>query len=398
VKAQLRGSESELGRDLMALQLRITGVITEVSAATFLSDLNKAGGKPVDVLFNTEGGDVQAGLRMYDAILEYPGHVRCVVESLAASMGSIVMLAGDEVLIYKGAEVMIHPPEAVFPPEARGTADNLEAAAAMLRKTEARLLDIYSGKMGLDPEKVKAVWGVEPYINAENAIRLGLVDKVIDGAPDFASVAQINLSTLRALKSSDRIVRMVAKAKGKKNMSEKQLKALRALLGLAATATADECLAALDKAEETAEEEAPAEEEEEEEEEEEASADDAAAEDAVVAEALSKLPAKAQLAVLKRMAAGGTATEDRAALLAKLPDTLRAVASQLSGQVLRAFVESNARPAAARPRKRTSETQASKSSNLEERAQRLVKAMGGTVAEHMARLQKAEAAKKGASK
>jgi ATP-dependent protease ClpP protease subunit len=367
----------------MAKQLRITGAITQITAATFVSDLAKCGGAPVDVLINSEGGDVDAGFRMYDALIQYSGKVRCVVESLAASMASVVMLAGDEICVYQDAEVMIHPPEVVPPEGSRGTADNLEEQAAMLREVEARLLSVYAGKMGLEAEQVKALWNQSPYIGAKDALKLGLIDKVVSGVPDFASVAQIKLRGGEPHK----IARLVAQAKGKKQMDEKQMQALRAKLGLAAEASADDIMAALDKA---LAEEAPAKEETEE-------TEEAPAEDAEVAEALAKLPIKAQLAVLKRMAGASDGVEDRAALIAKLPENLRGVASKLSAQTLRAFVEVESRTAPAIPKARATSvsTVVVDEKKQETRARALVKSMGGRFEDHLARIKKADAAKGG---
>ncbi len=339
-------------------RIRITGQITKVSAEVFRRDLAAAGGDPVQILVNSEGGDVDAGLEMYRALLDHPAETTAIIESLAASMASIVVLGADRVEILPDALYMIHPPE-TLPGMAfgeRDTADNLEARADWLRTVESQLLDIYlQSAKGLTEESLKALWSKEPYLSAKEAIELGFVDAEIKGVPEANALAQVTLKP-NAPKS---LARMIAKARRKSQMNEEELKALKASLGLSETATVAEVMAALDKLKAaTPPEEEPKEEEPKEEEEE-------------FAKAVATLPPNFQAKILGMMSGNSESTRE---LLEKVPENLRAFASKLSPLALKEFVASSGHSGARPEKKATAVTKIGTGMKTDEELRRLAKA------------------------
>lgn len=338
-------------------RIRITGAITPVSADVLRRDLESAGGAPIQVLVNSEGGDYHAGLEMYEALIGYSGKTTGVIESLAASMASIVVLGCDRIEMLPDTRFMIHPPE-TLPGIAfgeRDTADNLESRAEWLREAEARMLAIYMQRVkGKSEEDLRALWVKEPYLRPEEAIEWGFVDAVIDATPEASAIARVSLPA----KAPKSLARMIAQAKGKVKMNEEELKALKAKLGLAESATIAEVMAALDKL--TAEEPPPKEEEEEE-----------ASEEDEFASAVASLPAKFQARVLSLLSRTSENTE---ALLAKVPENLRAFARKLSPEALKEYVaamsHSEARPA----RSVTAVTQVCKGLKSDEELRRIARA------------------------
>lgn len=315
-------------------RIRITGEITPVTAAAFLADLASAKGEPIQVLVNSEGGDVQAGFEMYEGLLAYPSRSVAIVESLAASMASVIVLGADQVEMTEGARYMIHPPETmpgVLYGE-RDTADNLEARAEHLRQIEDRLLLIYEESSTLDREALTALWGTEPYLTADQAIEYGFADRKILSVPDAAAVAKV---TLRK-NAPKELARMVALAKGKRQMDEEQMKALRASLGLSETASAEDVMKAIEALKAEA---SPAESE---------VVESEVAEDDAFAAEVAKMAPAAQARVLGMLSGATADTKD---LLAQIPENLRAFASKLAPAALREFVAANGRSTPAKPAK-----------------------------------------------
>ncbi|GAG45398.1 unnamed protein product, partial [marine sediment metagenome] len=92
------------------------------------AELAKAGGEPVNVNVNSDGGSVFTAKAMMSAIASYPGHVTATVTALAASSASFLIQSADRVAIVPGAQMMIHE---VWTP-AGGTAREMRVAADRL--------------------------------------------------------------------------------------------------------------------------------------------------------------------------------------------------------------------------------------------------------------------------
>lgn len=335
-------------------RIRVTGLITPVAAEVFRRDLEASKGSPIQILFNSEGGDVKSGLDMYQMLLDYPGKTTGIIESLAASMASVIILGCDRVEMLPDTRFMIHPPETLpgIAFDERDTADNLTARAEWLRSVEAQLLSIYmQSAKGLTEEALKALWTKEPYLTPKEAIELGFADAEISAIPDAQSVARVSLKA----NAPKQLARMVAQARGKTKMNEEELKALKAELGLDESASAADVMSALAALKASSEETPPKEEEKEEEE---------------FADAVAKLPAKFQAKVLSLMSGSSESTSE---LLAKVPENLRAFASKLSPVALKEYV-SAANHSGARPAKAsTSATSVGKGVKTDEELRRLAK-------------------------
>lgn len=103
----------------------------------FFDDLDDSA--ELDVYINSGGGMVYAGLAIYNIIKRHSGHVTVHVDSLAASIASIVALSGDELIIPVSAQFMIHKPTV----SVLGNAEDLRKEADYLDTCQQTLLDIY---------------------------------------------------------------------------------------------------------------------------------------------------------------------------------------------------------------------------------------------------------------
>lgn len=148
--------------DLKKFEIYIYDVIGDpdwgmIGAVQVVEALNKMEGKRVKVRINTPGGSVNEGIPMFNAMARHPGGVDTIVDGIAASMGSYLMLSGINRTISRNAMVMIHNPMTI----AWGNATELRKSADVLDKYLDRMLPDYSEKTG------KAVDELKPLLDAE---------------------------------------------------------------------------------------------------------------------------------------------------------------------------------------------------------------------------------------
>lgn len=171
----LRGEGSE------SLELDVYGFINEYSwsgvSAGYVRRVLKenAKAKSIKVRINSKGGDVLEGFAIYNLLSEHQAHVSVTIDAIAASMASIVALAGDDITIASNAFFMIHNPFAI----GIGEADDLRGTADMLDKMRDNMADIYVARTGLKRDDVIAMMDAETWLSADEAKAKGFVDTVV---------------------------------------------------------------------------------------------------------------------------------------------------------------------------------------------------------------------------
>lgn len=159
-----------------------------ISAKQFSDELAKLPDtvKNITLRINSPGGDVFDGITIYNRIKQHKAKVKVVVEGMAASIASIIMLAGDTIEIGTGAMVMIHLPWTW----AAGNRKDLENVINRLVDVEDQLLNIYQKRVKkYTRSEIKLMLEKETWLDASQAIDLGLVDtKLEDSYPVAASL------------------------------------------------------------------------------------------------------------------------------------------------------------------------------------------------------------------
>ena len=121
--------------------------------ADFLNQLD--GYEDIDIYFNSGGGDVFAGLAIYNQLKRYDGHKVGYVDGMAASIASVIMFACDELHFATGAQAMIHKPLCM----AYGNADDFKAVIKQLNLCEESILDVYMEHVqeGVTRDKIQSL-------------------------------------------------------------------------------------------------------------------------------------------------------------------------------------------------------------------------------------------------
>lgn len=158
-----------------------------ISAKAINDELKKIpkSAKTIHVRLNSGGGDVFQGLTIYNRLKEHSAMKIVHIDGLAASIASIIALAGDEVIIGEGALYMIHLPWTF----AYGNRMEFDNTINRLMDVEEQMLGIYSKKSGLARSEIRKLLEDETWMDADEAIEKGFVHKKAeDTVPIAASV------------------------------------------------------------------------------------------------------------------------------------------------------------------------------------------------------------------
>lgn len=134
-------------------------------------------GKEISFIINSPGGYVTSGMAIYDTMKSIKSPVSTVCMGFAASMGSILLSAGEKGkrYIYPHAKVMIHQPSG----GAQGQSSDIEIQAREILKTKEISARILAENCGQPFEKVMKDFDRDHWMDAEESVAYGIVDKAI---------------------------------------------------------------------------------------------------------------------------------------------------------------------------------------------------------------------------
>lgn len=134
-------------------------------------------GKEITFVINSPGGYVTSGFAIYDTMKALKSPVSTVCLGLAASMGSILLSAGNKGkrFIYPHAKVMIHQPSG----GARGPSADIEIQATEILKTKELGAKILAENCGQSFEKIMKDFNRDYWMDAKESVAYGIVDKII---------------------------------------------------------------------------------------------------------------------------------------------------------------------------------------------------------------------------
>ncbi|MGV0695865.1 head maturation protease, ClpP-related [Mycobacterium paraintracellulare] len=143
----------------------------------------------LEVRINSPGGAAWDGLALANAIMRHPGRTTTYIDGLAASAASVVALAGDEVVISKYGQMMLHNARfSLF----GASVEDLVEAAQVGAKLNASMADYYADRAGGTATEWAGVMAQETWYSADEAKSAGLAHRVdTSGKRDPAAAASI---------------------------------------------------------------------------------------------------------------------------------------------------------------------------------------------------------------
>jgi ATP-dependent Clp protease protease subunit len=149
----------------------------DIVTKLLLLDADKPGAE-INFYINSPGGVVTSGMVMFDTmnLIKSPVHTICM--GLAASMGSILLSMGEKGkrTIFPHGEVMIHQPS--LGGYYQATSADIEIQAEQIRKTKELGAKILAKNCGKSIEQIMADFDRDYWMNAEEAVAYGIVDKI----------------------------------------------------------------------------------------------------------------------------------------------------------------------------------------------------------------------------
>lgn len=158
-----------------------------VQAKDFIRDLSAVQSKVLNVEINSPGGDVFAGLAIFNALRSSGKEIVVTVMGVAASAASLIAMAGDRIVMPKNTFMMIHNPWSM----AIGNADELRDTADTLDKIGSSLRMTYSARTGLPEDEIAAMLATDTWLTADEALEKGFASEVTD---NVTAKAQFDMS------------------------------------------------------------------------------------------------------------------------------------------------------------------------------------------------------------
>lgn len=187
IKMAKKGSEGEIYvYDIIGAGFFEDGV----TAKQFAKDLKALGEiETLNIFINSPGGSVFEGTAIHNIIARQKARKIVQIDGLAASIASVIAMAGDEIRIAENGMMMIHDPWAL----AIGTADEMRKTAESLDKIGDSIRATYVSRTGGKEDEIAEMMAAETWMTAPEAIENGFADSMVEAA-DMAAMTKFDLS------------------------------------------------------------------------------------------------------------------------------------------------------------------------------------------------------------
>jgi len=152
----------------------IGGWLVGVTAEDFAKELAGIDVETIDVRLNSGGGSVFEGQAIYNALNRHPAKINVHVDGLAASIASVIAMAGDTINITEGSHIMIHKPWSM----AVGDAESMRKEADVLDSLESGIVDIYEARTNKSRKQLENWMAAETWFKGQEAVDSGFADVV----------------------------------------------------------------------------------------------------------------------------------------------------------------------------------------------------------------------------
>jgi len=146
-----------------------------ITARQFSDELAALGQvKQISLFIHSPGGDVFDGIAIYNLLKKHPANLTVHIDGLAASMASVIAMAGDKVVMPENAMLMIHKPWGI----SGGNAKEMRDYADLLDKVEAVLIPAYASKTGKSADELAQMLEGETWLNGRECVEQGFADEL----------------------------------------------------------------------------------------------------------------------------------------------------------------------------------------------------------------------------
>ena len=135
----------------------------------------------IEVRINSQGGDIFAGIAIFNALRNSTADIQIFIDGIAASMASVIALCGKPVQMSKYARFMLHSASG----GCYGTSTDLKETITLIESLEDTLSDMIATRTGKTQEDIKSTYfdGKDHWLTADEALSLGFIDGIYDADP-----------------------------------------------------------------------------------------------------------------------------------------------------------------------------------------------------------------------
>jgi len=146
-----------------------------ITAKRFAEELRNLGNvQNIEMRLHSPGGDVFEGMTIYNLLKGCSAYITCYIDGLAASMGSVIAMAADKIIMPENAFMMIHKPWG----GQMGDADDMRKYADLLDKVESTLIASYVNKTGKTENEISNLLAEETWFTGSEAVAAGFADEL----------------------------------------------------------------------------------------------------------------------------------------------------------------------------------------------------------------------------
>lgn len=146
--------------------------------------------REITVRINSPGGNAYDGVAILNSLRAHKGKVTVIIDGIAASAASFIAMAGDEIVMNRNAEMMVHNGHGIV----MGGAEDMRKMADRLESVNANIASIYAERAGGTDEEWRAIMAAETWYSADEAVEAGLADRVEAKSSDDKVKAHFDLS------------------------------------------------------------------------------------------------------------------------------------------------------------------------------------------------------------
>lgn len=190
----------DIGSSDLARLLGCSDGISAKDIAAAVERCKAEGATSLSIFLNSAGGDVFEGTSIGSILGRFAGPKTVYVDGIAASIASVIAMAGDKICMSAGSMMMIHRPGS----GQRGTASDMRSAADRLDKIGDAMTEAYAQRTKLDPKVIGALMDAETWMTAKESVEKGFADEIVqpirstETAPVEMRVAASALSPILA--------------------------------------------------------------------------------------------------------------------------------------------------------------------------------------------------------
>jgi len=156
-----------------------------ITAKNFQKELSDIKAPQIDLHINSYGGVVFDGITIYNLLKNHPANITTYIDGIAASIASVIALAGNRVLMADNALFMIHKASGVV----FGNSDDMRDFAEKLDKINGSIATTYISKTKKDEAEINDMMAAETWMTAQEALEAGFIDE-ISGEADMTACAK----------------------------------------------------------------------------------------------------------------------------------------------------------------------------------------------------------------